>query len=193
MISHPGARAGRALASRLQGPLPAGCRPAAHMLAGRWWCLSGWAEAPGCVSHLGARAGRALVSRLQGPLPAGCRPAAHTRGGGSLAAFERVGGSPRLCFAPWCARWQGVGAAFAGPLPAGCRPAAHMLAGRWCRVCRGLYPRAAALRLICWQGVGVAFAGHFTRGLPPCGSSRLAHRVCSSRLLPALPHRVSTP
>ena len=74
----------RALVSRWQDSLPAGCRPAAQrdcrpaaqcVFSAFARILSGRAEAPGCDSHPGAR-WRALASRLQDSLPAGCRPAA---------------------------------------------------------------------------------------------------------------------
>jgi hypothetical protein len=121
--------------------------------------LSGWAAAPGCDSHrrcalcrwpfavvftrrfarglpscssadgrqppavfrtAGARAaaGR-LQSRLPGTLPADCRPAA-----------QRLGGSPRLCFATLVRAADGrLQSRLPGTLPADCRPAAQRMGG----------------------------------------------------------------
>ncbi|MFM7038090.1 MAG: hypothetical protein ACKO2L_10230, partial [Planctomycetaceae bacterium] len=73
----------------------------------------------------------ALQGRLQGRLPAGCRHAADMR-----LCPERLGGSPRLCFAlkvralvmALLGRLQGR---LQGRLPAGCRHAADkQLGGR---------------------------------------------------------------
>jgi len=82
--------------------------------------LSGWAGAHGPVSHRKVRTlARVLVGRWQGRLPAGCRHAA-----------ERLGGSPRLCFAPKVpALARAMAARCQAPLPAGCRHAAEVASG----------------------------------------------------------------
>ena len=103
---------------------------------------------------------RVLVGRWQGRLPAGCRlmtltflqkehlaPLSPDRGEGGLRAIfariertstplgcrhaaERLGGSPRLCFAPKVpALARAMAARCQAPLPAGCRHAAEVASG----------------------------------------------------------------
>jgi len=96
----------RALAARWQGSLPAGCRHAAGP-CGWTMRLNHAAERLGgsprlCSAPKVPALARALAARWQGSLPAGCRHAAGPCGWTMRLnhAAERLGGSPRLCFAP---------------------------------------------------------------------------------------------
>jgi hypothetical protein len=147
----------------LQGTLPAGCRPAAYTCGIAFVeLMSGRAEAPGCDSHPGARAWPWRQQCVAGFFTRGLPPCGLFVWHRVCRADERSGGSPRLRFAPWCARLVVASAVrWQGSLPAGCRPAAYV----WRK------PPVAIRTLVRAPGRGVssALAGHFTRGLPPCG------------------------
>jgi len=165
MFRTEGARAGKALAVRLQAPSPAGCRHAADC-----GCNSGRAEAPGDVSHR-------RCARWQGHWPFVCRPLRPQAAAMRLIAVVTavviaVGRKPPAMFRTEGARaGKALAVRLQAPSPAGCRHAADCgcnsgcnsgwaeapgdvshrrcarWQGRWRFVCSALSPQAAAMRL----------------------------------------------
>jgi len=141
----------RALVGRLQGRLPAGCRHAAVIAVGR--------EPPAVFRTKGARAGEGVGGSLAGTFARRLPPC------GSCS--KRLGGSPRLCFAPkvraparaLVGRLQGR---FARRLPP-CGSCIKRLGGSP-RLCFAPKVRAPARALV------GRLQGRFARRLPPCGS-----------------------